>query len=825
MNENDKRNFILGIFKDTDGSTIRDIESIFSKIGNCREYEQTKKEAKERNDDLYNRYLEINKGLYDFPNDTELSSEDIKQILEYTYRLEGNYYNVDELKSEIIEYIFKHVTDDCKLDFIQSEEFQGLYSNADWKGKEFANYYNINTILQTVSEEKTKEMYKNMSRENEAKLKQQLGLLDNHLTLKKAIDNYSSALSNGTDEYIERKQEELELHLALNGIEVDLNELSNEMNAGAFLNSEKFKTLINNYYQNLDEEERIEFIEDLSYGNKGGWREEWLYYDDKSMISNLHIFNAIESSEKYEYAGINILAGVLENDLAKEDKIDIILKMYELNPKDEYIFNYLERQKEGKFHKFELTANQIIELINICENIDNEKLAVGIFSSISSANIIEYLQTKPENISYCMNALQQEEAAELLSTFDDERYKARLLMSLGTDTKEIAKLFTYIEDDYVRAQIIIAKSPNNADGRFYSMEDTLERIDRFLEIKEQFYNLPENERIDFLCNLEEDEPQNPESYIYKETNEIKKTFIKDIENPDERKKVIESMGRYVDPDIKEYTELAEKMIREYLEDNCELTQEQKERMEIEFKTNDVFFTNYDSPSTNGKCRYLPKDVTIANHRRGDTQNIIIDLLHEYSHALSNANYITTAYHVGKTFEEGMADTFAEQVVNYYFAKYNEVEINGEVFEPMLPLISSSSYKFENGWVKSMLYPLEETGEDKKAIQEFVLGDKKIFFDLSLGEGFSAQFEQDYIGNPVHVKFSEEDLANANQEGLYDISRDSLYLIKNDRIDSLSNLAQSYYNDRVAQERLAEEAIRFRTNSSSNICSNTRYGKI
>ena len=213
-------------------------------------------------------------------------------------------------------------------------------------------------------------------------------------------------------------------------------------------------------------------------------------------------------------------------------------------------------------------------------------------------------------------------------------------------------------------------------------------------------------------------------------------------------------------------------------------------MEMVFRTNDVFFTYYDRPEVNGKASYTRKEITIANHSRGDTQNIILDMIHEYSHAFSNANYIQDAYHVGHTFEEGMADTFSEQVANYYFSKHKDAEIDGEIFQPSLPLVSQSSYIKENGWVKSMLYPLLETRQDKAAIQQFVFGDKNKFFDFALGEGYSQRVEHDFAGNPLNVVIEPKELIAAHPTAFSHIETDNLYLQKNQLISSLANMTQS-----------------------------------
>lgn len=349
--------------------------------------------------------------------------------------------------------------------------------------------------------------------------------------------------------------------------------------------------------------------------------------------------------------------------------------------------------------------------------------------------------------------------------------------------KTTTKIFSVLEDDskfdHVRPEFLEEGKP------------ALQRIKDFLEIKESFLDLPENERVSFLCSLPFDDFENPNSNLHRDVNEMKKSLLSYIDDPTDRQRVIESMAYYVEPNIEKYVDLTQQMIIEYVDDNLKLDREQRERLEIVFRTNDVFFTDYDVSTTNGMTDHVRREVTIANHSRGDTKNIILDMIHEYSHALSMANFMQdAAYHVGDTFEEGMADTFSEQVANYYFSKHRDVEIDGEIFQPSLPLVNNSCYIQENSWVKSMLYPLVETNQDKDAIQQFVFEDKNSFFDLTLGEGFSERMEHDFVGNPLDVEITQEELVSAHPTAFLSIENNNLYLQKNKLISTLTTMSQT-----------------------------------
>lgn len=77
-----------------------------------------------------------------------------------------------------------------------------------------------------------------------------------------------------------------------------------------------------------------------------------------------------------------------------------------------------------------------------------------------------------------MNALSFDDTNTILSEIDDDAYKAKLLLSLNADAKTVTTFFPHIEDDYVRAQLVIAKTNNEM---FVSEEHTLYKINNFLE--------------------------------------------------------------------------------------------------------------------------------------------------------------------------------------------------------------------------------------------------------------------------------------------------------------------------------------------------------
>ena len=771
MNEKD-RDLLFDLFKEWNGNWTDELDFVYAKTERRSPYEP------------------------DLPQNIELTTEEIKNLLNRIYELKGNFHDNTAVKGDIVSFIFEHVSDKSKCDFLRSDSFKELQEESDWQIGEFFRFYNIENFVRTISDKSFDTLFENMSKRDEAELKVSLGILSEDLDLQTAIINFVNYPTPETGR-------EVELLFALQDIDVDFSEIANQDRKGEITRSEIFKNAINTYYDSLNEFERNDFIFGLSSVKRAWGGPMWIGYNQHIIESRLQIFDAIEDDSKYSYAGMNVLAGLLEHNFIEDDskRLDTILLMYEKNPRDSYVYEYFLQVQNGRFNKIDVPLERFSELIEKTADLNDNLFKMGIINAIPTDTIKEYLSTKPENISLCMNALTYEEANEFLSTFDDEFYKARLLLSLQTDGVSLAKLFPHIEDEYVRAQLTVSK---HNDERFINVEDTEEKIATFLKLKEEFFKLPEEERADFLCNL----PTSEEKRVYRENNEIKKSLLKHIQNPVDRQRIIESMERYVSPDMLEYANLAETMLREYMENNFALTQVQKEKFEIVLRTNDVFFTTYESSGTTGQCQHVEKNITLAERSRGDNKNIIVDLLHEYSHGISMSEFLQSSYTIGKTFEEGMADTFAEQVTNYYFTKHPEVTLYGESFRPELPLVSQSSYLYQNGWVKTMLYPLEETKQDKRAMQEFLFGDKKVFLDMAFGEGYSQEVEQDYMGNPLNPPEDADKLLETHIEAFRLRRSESLYMKKNDRVSYFIEEAIDRRGFRSMKERIENENIIF-----------------
>ena len=90
----------------------------------------------------------------------------------------------------------------------------------------------------------------------------------------------------------------------------------------------------------------------------------------------------------------------------------------------------------------------------------------------------------------------------------------------------------------------------------------------------------------------------------------------------------------------------------------------------------------------------------------------------------------------------------------------------------------------------------------KAVKEYALGSKAKFFDLTMHDGFSKQFEQDFQGNPMNVEITEEQLSAEHLVDYSVITRlNSPYLIRNNLVEKLSQRSFSTIMQQVEEKKL------------------------
>ena len=586
----------------------------------------------------------------------------------------------------------------------------------------------------------------------------------------------------------------LELKFSEKDIKLDLNKINVNEENFKMHKSEEFIQKINDYYSKLSNKEKREFMENAQYG-----------YD---IENNVEMIAIIDDEKKCSYIRDGqILDGLLRCDKVSDEEKIIALIRLEKGYNNEYSQAFLCEIKDGKRKKLNVSVEHIVKcLADLKIKDQNSELLIGLAGAIDPRKVIEFLAKKPEDNCKCINALTFEDTEELIEGLDDERYKAKLLLNVNNSAAIISDFFPFIEDDFIRNQIIIAKTTND---RFNGETNSLEKIEEFLSIKEKFLEMSEKERVDFLVNFSKEYDENKGKLNYKDRNDLKNSFLELIPDFDDKERVIESLEYFVEPEIEPLVNLANNMIWEFFEDNKLLSQEEWIKLAKVVRTSDCYYEYYDNYITKGEANHIDRTISIDKNvfEKKDFGNLIFYMLHERAHAMSNFDFLKCANCSQVVFEEGMADTFAELVINHYFTKHKSAMLYGEEVSPQIPFESKSGYHDHNGWVKSMLYPLEERdGQDLVAVSEYLLGDKSKFFDLCMGKGTSDKFRKNYLGIPQDILFTDEDLINANGESYRNLTRNSKYMINNNRIRRLSELAKRKYAARGVGKRAEEERI-------------------
>lgn len=545
-----------------------------------------------------------------------------------------------------------------------------------------------------------------------------------------------------------------------------LNKISSEEE---FYNSDYFKAVVNGYYNSLSEKNKEEFWENLS-SEKG-----------------LRIYDALNVSSKENKINDRLKISLICRDIDKEPKksLDMLASLYGSNEMLECISAIRNNKEISPINLSEEELGEIVKRIEESKLVStnglppskyaNKKYELAFYSLISNDSKTEYLLSNPEMLGGVVDSLDENAFEEILGKTTDEALKGRMLLTCSKKLDDIKTTLRDIEDYFISGQIVLGKHQDSA----LSIEDAEKNIREYEKVRNKFLSLPQDEKIQYLCGIDKDITADDRAHmIY---NEMKKSLIKHVDIPEDRKKVIDSMQRYVEQDFKPYDTLIQQMIREYFEDKGSLTPEMKEKMEIVFNSTDAFFTDYSNSDTTGKCSYTDKTISISNNRRGKDLEIILDLTHEYSHAFSNFYWLANSYNPGNIIEEGMCDLFSEQVVNHYLEKHKSIEINGHKYDnDGKPLRTTSTYFYENGIAKTLIYPLEHEGQDVKAIAEYTLGSKKRFLEVALGEEYADQYSYTSLGEPLNFsnKFSYIDVYYAHERSYKNADRESLYSQKN-----------------------------------------------
>lgn len=514
---------------------------------------------------------------------------------------------------------------------------------------------------------------------------------------------------------------------------------------------EKISELVCNIYSRLEEDEKEIFLIDCVNNDDGNlFRQFFSWIDDDEKKMECFKENLSDSQRLW----------MLHNVSNPRNFLDVINTMED---------NYFLRIVIGDLKRKGLIASSdVVEIISSRENVDiNDKL--GIYkAAFSDEEIIEYLKTKPAHID-CLGAiLTLDEVKDVLSEIDDDVYKAKIVLSCNYRRQDnVVDTLPYIEDEYLRTLVLYKVIYENREKYEIDVGVNVEAYSDFL--KQEV----------FTSGTEEDQT---EAIIVETENEVKKGMLSRIKSKENREKIIQSMTRSVDDDLEEMVLLSEKMIKDFFESHGGLTEDMQERMEIIFRSVNVNYTDeFRGTSTYGQADHLFKCMKISDEIANKPMRVLQGIIHEYAHFFSCDEFRRNGYIANLTYEEGIADLFSDMVMNAYFSKYPTIMLNNQEITQTVPYVIDTGYKSYNGWTRTMLYPLSKEGEDIEAIRQFLLGDKNLFFDMTLGENFSERYTKDYMGNPI-INHNDRatclEIYEANQVAFHDIDKDSIYYRQN-----------------------------------------------
>lgn len=182
-----------------------------------------------------------------------------------------------------------------------------------------------------------------------------------------------------------------------------------------------------------------------------------------------------------------------------------------------------------------------------------------------------------------------------------------------------------------------------------------------------------------------------------------------------------------------------------------------------------------------------KDYTlkIREKIKEDPTQMILYLLHEYSHAISQKKFKTADYRTSEQelIEEGMADTFADIVARSFYEQNGVITINGQKIDlKEATILNYSGYENHNNVVRTMLYPLEDFGQDTEAIFNYYFDNKLKFYELTLGTDYVEKLPNNFNKNPNFVDFSWDEIYNNHTDGYKEINSESVYAINNKKLN-------------------------------------------
>ncbi|MBR6033639.1 MAG: hypothetical protein IKP28_02720 [Clostridia bacterium] len=406
-------------------------------------------------------------------------------------------------------------------------------------------------------------------------------------------------------------------------------------------------------------------------------------------------------------------------------------------------------------------------ILDKLDTIDDERKKSYLLARIPEEQLIKYINDGGKRSTELLSFWGQQYKNSRDS--DSLQHQANILNAIDSDLNRTIFLLhggnimflPCVQDLYYRNQIVKAKSEFN-----FSIEDLLAEIATY------------NEHLKRLSEIE-DEREKAEYISTIDNNEMKEAlFFYTIEERENRDIVINSFERKVDPEIEGLDELARAMITEFFEDRLgeDYTEEMRELVSIVFAKTSVCFGEL-GENTNGSANHIFKNITISNRHKDSINRNIGFLIHEYAHLFSYFAYSYTGDKPEHSIEEGMADTFADLVINHYIDKHKEVTLNGKRVRIDQPYSVYSGYDFENAWVRTMLSGIENGGNDVRAIGEYLLGDKNKFATMVFGEKEAEGKKKTKFGVAL-IETDRSELYHSPELDFSNIEEGSIYYRRN-----------------------------------------------
>ncbi len=351
----------------------------------------------------------------------------------------------------------------------------------------------------------------------------------------------------------------------------------------------------------------------------------------------------------------------------------------------------------------------------------------------------------------------KENAQRFMELLESDLDKAKFLLEGGD-----IELLPYVKDLFYRNQVTKFKF-----GNIFDKDDLLIEIEKYNAHCRMVESITdERERAEYISSID--------------NNEMKEALLlgSSMEREENRYIVINSFKRKVNPEIKHLDDLARTMITEFFEDRLgeDYTEQMREKVDIVFNKVDLSYSLLGN-DINGQAYHLLNRINIANRIKSEKDITVGILIHEYAHEFSHFDYRYTSDNPNYCIEEGMADTFADLVVNHYLEKHGEVDID-EKNRLSLPYVTNSGYDFENAWPRTMLAGLEPAGKDIKAVGEYLLGSKNKFATMVLGKEGAESKERKKFGMIMLDTILRSELYHSPELDFSNIDDSSIYYSRN-----------------------------------------------